>query len=108
MTVLTKQHSKGNQTMTEHQFYAALAAAGDLSVNAIKLLLQLKMTDEEMQVYELAGELGVTAPAVTRHLDTLQAMGLAKRRRDEEGDRRRVYVSLTGDGGRFVQRMLGK
>lgn len=94
--------------MTTHHFYAALTTAGDLSVNAIKILLLLDMAEDEMQVFQLAAQMTVTAPAVTRHLDTLQAMGLANRRRDEEGDRRRVYVSLTGAGGRFVQRMTGQ
>jgi len=94
--------------MTAQQFYAALAAAGDFSVSAIKILLLLDMAEDEIQVLQLAAQMNVTAPAVTRHLDTLQAMGLANRRRDEEGDRRRVYVSLTGAGGRFVQRMTGQ
>lgn len=94
--------------MTAQQLHAALTAAGDLNANTIKILLLLEMAEDEMQVFQLAAQMDVTAPAVTRNLDTLQAMGLVKRRRDEEGDRRRVYVSLTSKGMVFNQRMTGQ
>ena len=58
-----------------------------------------------MTVRELAAHQGLDTSTVTRLVDVLSRDGLARRDRDEGGDRRRVYVSLT-ERGRSLGREL--
>jgi DNA-binding MarR family transcriptional regulator len=52
-------------------------------------------------VGDLARELGVAKPVISRALDTLAGLGLLSRRRDVE-DRRKVFVDRTTAGQSFV------
>jgi DNA-binding MarR family transcriptional regulator len=51
----------------------------------------------------LAHRLGVTKPVITRALDTMGAMKLVSRHRDEN-DRRNVLVRRTVEGALYVER----
>ena len=53
-------------------------------------------------VRELADREGVSPPAMTAHVDRLQAAGLVARRRSEL-DRRRVELALTDEGLRVLR-----
>ncbi len=51
----------------------------------------------------LADTLGVTKPVITRALDTMGALKLVSRHRDEN-DRRNVLIKRTVEGALFVER----
>ena len=51
-----------------------------------------------MPVRELSQRLGLDTSTVTRLVDVLVRDGMAQRARDEAGDRRRVFVSLSETG----------
>jgi DNA-binding MarR family transcriptional regulator len=53
-------------------------------------------------VNELAGLVGISAPAMSNAIDKLEAAGLGLRTRETAGDRRRVGLSLTAEGARVV------
>jgi DNA-binding MarR family transcriptional regulator len=57
-------------------------------------------------VRELAASLGLDTSTVTRVVDVLVREGMLERARDEGGDRRRVYVSLTRRGRGLAERLL--
>ena len=52
---------------------------------------------EGMQVSEIASQLRVTSPAVSRMLRTLEAKGFVERSEGRE-DRRSTFIRLTGEG----------
>ena len=52
----------------------------------------------------IAARLGVTKPVITRALDSLGAIDLVTRRRDET-DRRNVIVQRTVKGALFVEQL---
>jgi DNA-binding MarR family transcriptional regulator len=51
---------------------------------------------------EIRRMLGVTAPVVTRMVRALEGLGLVKRWREQDGDRRQVRVALTEAGKRCI------
>jgi DNA-binding MarR family transcriptional regulator len=51
----------------------------------------------------LAARLNVTKPVITRALDTMGAMKLVSRHRDEQ-DRRNVLIRRTVEGALYVER----
>jgi DNA-binding MarR family transcriptional regulator len=60
-----------------------------------------------MPVRELSERMGLDTSSVTRLVDVLVRDGLAQRARDEAGDRRRVFVSLTESGSELASRLEG-
>jgi DNA-binding MarR family transcriptional regulator len=56
-------------------------------------------------VRELAQALGIEQSTVSRVVDVLVRDGLVRRARDEAGDRRRVFVSLTARGRNLARRL---
>lgn len=84
-------------------FNAALAAEGG-SAPTWLILNALRHGQWTAQL-DLARELGVESPTLTRHLDNLEQNGLVVRRKSE-ADRRAVRVELTGAGEQAYQRML--
>jgi DNA-binding MarR family transcriptional regulator len=60
-----------------------------------------------MPVRELAERMGLDTSTVTRLVDVLVRDGLVRRARDEAGDRRRVFVSLSESGRELVRRLEG-
>ena len=60
-----------------------------------------------MPVRELSQRLGLDTSTVTRLVDVLVRDGMARRARDEAGDRRRVFVSLSETGCELAGRLEG-
>lgn len=75
----------------------------DLSERQLAILLTVYLDPPPHTVRGLAEKLKVTKPVITRALDTMGAMRLLARHRDEE-DRRNVLIRRTVEGALFVER----
>ncbi len=53
----------------------------------------------------LAAEEGVSPPAMSKHIDRLEEVGLVRRVAGASGDRRRVEIELTTEGKRLLRRV---
>jgi DNA-binding MarR family transcriptional regulator len=73
----------------------------DLTARQLALLLTVYLSAGPHTVRGLAAELNISKPAVTRALDRLGQLGLARRRRDE-ADKRNVLVERTVKGSVFL------
>jgi DNA-binding MarR family transcriptional regulator len=67
-------------------------------------LLWLIRRSPGLSLRELAREEGISAPALSGHVDRLERLGLLERVRSTD-DRRRVGLTLTPDGGRLLRRV---
>jgi len=76
----------------------------DLTERQLAILLTVYLDPPPHTVRGLAEKLKVTKPVITRALDTMGAMKLLSRRRDER-DRRNVLVRRTVEGALFVERI---
>ena len=76
----------------------------DLSVRQTAILLTIYLEPPPHTVRALADKLGVTKPVITRALDTMGALGLVARRRDE-ADRRNVLVQRTVAGALYLENL---
>ncbi len=85
--------------------FAALMTAEKMNSLSLKVMLKCYTSDKLQLVHELAEEMKVSAPAITRTLDKLENLNLLKRNRDQGSDRRKVEVSVTTKGSRLVERM---
>ena len=65
-------------------------------------LLWLVKRSPGLSLAELAAEEGISAPAMSGHVDRLERAGLIERIRSEQ-DRRRVGLRLTEDGARLLR-----
>jgi DNA-binding MarR family transcriptional regulator len=79
------------------------SGAHDLSFRQAAILLTVYLDPPPHTVRGLANRLGVTKPVITRALDTMGAMKLVSRHRDEN-DRRNVLVRRTVEGALYVER----
>jgi DNA-binding MarR family transcriptional regulator len=79
------------------------SGAHDLSFRQVTILLTVYLDPPPHTVRGLAHRLGVTKPVITRALDTMGAMKLGARHRDEN-DRRNVLVRRTVEGALYVER----
>jgi DNA-binding MarR family transcriptional regulator len=70
-------------------------------------LLWLIRLNRGLSLRELAAEEGISAPALSGHVDRLEKAGLLQRVRDE-GDRRRVGLALTDGGERLLKRVRAR
>ncbi len=77
------------------------SAGPDLSARQLAIVLTVYMTPPPHTVRGLAALLKISKPAVTRALDRLGMLGLARRRRDA-ADRRSVLVQRTVKGSVFL------
>lgn len=77
--------------------------AHDLTMRQIAILLTIYLDPPPHTVRGLAARLGVSKPVITRALDTMGAMGIVARARDEL-DRRNVLIRRTVEGALFVER----
>jgi DNA-binding MarR family transcriptional regulator len=75
----------------------------DLSMRQAAILLTVYLDSPPHTVRGLAARLGVSKPVITRALDTMGALKLVERRRDEK-DRRNVLIRRTVDGALYVER----
>jgi DNA-binding MarR family transcriptional regulator len=77
--------------------------APDLSMRQMAILLSIYLDPPPHTVRGLAAALGVSKPVITRALDTMGALKLVTRGRDE-ADRRNVLIRRTVDGALYVER----
>ena len=70
-------------------------------------LLWLVKQRPGLSLAELAAEEGISAPALSGHVDRLERAGLIERIRSSE-DRRRVGLALTDDGARMMRRVRAR
>ena len=82
-----------------------MAAANVLNKLQLRIMLELHLVSD-MMVHELAKMACVTTPAISLSLSNLEELGFIKRIRDEEKDRRRVFVTLTHKGSKFLESIL--
>jgi DNA-binding MarR family transcriptional regulator len=76
----------------------------DLTIRQFAILLTVYLEPPPHTVRGLAAKLGVTKPVITRALDSMGALGLVKRRRDER-DRRNVIIMRTLEGSLFLEHL---
>lgn len=76
----------------------------DLSLRQIAILLTIYLDPPPHTIRGLAAKLNVTKPVITRALDTMGAMMLVSRHRDEK-DRRNVLIRRTVEGSLYVERL---
>ncbi len=69
------------------------------------MTLELLAREGALSVREMAENLGLDNSTVTRTIDVLARDGLAERRRDEQRDRRQVFVSLTPQGRELAEKL---
>lgn len=77
--------------------------APDLTLRQMTILLTIYLDPPPHTVRDLANKLGVTKPVITRALDTMGALKLVSRQRDDN-DKRNVLVRRTVEGALFVER----
>ena len=70
-------------------------------------LLWLIRHNPGLSLRELAAEERISAPALSGYVDRLEKAGLLERVRDE-GDRRRVGLTLTSEGERLLKRVRAR
>jgi DNA-binding MarR family transcriptional regulator len=70
-------------------------------------LLWLIRSNPGLSLRELAAEERISAPALSGHVDRLENAGLIRRTRDE-GDRRRVGLTLTEEGAAVLKRVRAR
>jgi DNA-binding MarR family transcriptional regulator len=78
--------------------------APDLTVRQAAILLTIYLDPPPHTVRGLAAKLNVTKPVITRALDTMGAMKLVSRHRDEL-DKRNVLIKRTVEGALYVERL---
>ncbi len=78
--------------------------APDLTSRQMSILLHIYLVPPPHTVRGLAAMLGVTKPVITRALDSMGALGLVRRHRDEH-DRRNVVIQRTVDGALYLERL---
>jgi DNA-binding MarR family transcriptional regulator len=71
------------------------------------LLWLVKRSPGDLSLADLAAEEGISAPAMSGHVDRLERAGLLERVRSSE-DRRRVGLRLTADGERLMRRVRAR
>ena len=70
-------------------------------------LLWLVKRSPGLSLAELSAEEGISAPAMSGHVDRLERAGLLERVRSSD-DRRRVGLRLTDDGERIMRRVRAR
>ena len=75
----------------------------DLTLRQMAILLEIYLVPPPHTVRGLAARLGVTKPVITRALDTMGAMGLVDRIRDDK-DKRNVVIRRTVGGALYLEK----
>jgi DNA-binding MarR family transcriptional regulator len=68
--------------------------------------LETLLQEGPLPVRELASRLGLDASTVTRSIDGLVREGLVRRTRDEQKDRRRVFIVLSARGRSLAEKLV--
>ena len=76
----------------------------DLTLRQTTILLTIYLEPPPHTVRALAAKLNVTKPVITRALDTMGALELVDRRRDEN-DRRNVLIQRTVRGSIYLEKL---
>lgn len=76
----------------------------DLTVRQMSILLTIYLEPPPHTVRGLARTLNVTKPVITRALNTMGALDLVDRRRDDI-DKRNVIISRTVEGTLFLEQL---
>lgn len=76
----------------------------DLTLRQLAILLHVYLVPPPHTVRGLAATLGVTKPVITRALDTMGALGLVDRVRDDR-DRRNVIIKRTVEGALYLEKL---
>lgn len=76
----------------------------DMTMRQVSVLMTIYMTDAPHTVRGLAKKLGVTKPVITRALDTLEAIGYVKRKKDET-DKRSILIQRTVKGAVYLSEL---
>lgn len=77
--------------------------APDLTMRQAAILLTIYLDPPPHTVRGLAAKLNVTKPVITRALDTMGALKLVSRHRDDN-DKRNVLIKRTVNGALYVER----
>lgn len=75
--------------------------SADLTARQMAVMLTVYLTPAPHTVRGLAAELNISKPAITRALDRLSQLGLAKRKVDQT-DRRSILVQRTVKGSVYL------
>ena len=78
--------------------------APDLTMRQWSILLTVYLDQPPHTVRGLAARLNVSKPVITRALDTMGALKLVSRHRDER-DKRNVLIRRTVEGALYVERL---
>jgi len=76
----------------------------DLTLRQMTILLHIYLVPPPHTVRGLAATLEVSKPVITRALDTMGAMGLVDRARDDR-DRRNVIIKRTVSGALYLEKL---
>ena len=76
----------------------------DLTMRQMAILMHIYLVPPPHTVRGLAATLHVTKPVITRALDTMGALGLVDRHRDER-DRRNVLIKRTVTGAVYLEKL---
>jgi DNA-binding MarR family transcriptional regulator len=71
---------------------------------SIGILLMLYLLDEQADSGKVARLMPIKRPALCRLITGLTNRGFAKRTRNEQ-DRRRVFLSITNEGRKFISKL---
>ena len=97
------------QAMKRPQNWARISARAGLNIDRPSAVILYKLSAapaKSLRVQDLADQLGIEAPSVTRKTQALEQAGYLERRPDPR-DRRAISLQLTGEG-RNVSRRLWK
>ncbi|HXK53518.1 MAG TPA: MarR family transcriptional regulator [Hyphomicrobiales bacterium] len=98
------QPGQAMQLMHDVNLMLVRDEAPDLNMRQLAILLTIYLERPPHTVRGLAQKLGVTKPVITRALDTMGALGLVARRRDD-ADRRNVLVQRTVAGALYLENL---
>jgi DNA-binding MarR family transcriptional regulator len=73
---------------------------------SLGILLMLYLLDEQADSGEVALLMPIKSPALCRLMTGLTNKGFARRTRNEY-DRRRVFLSITNEGRKFIAKLCG-
>lgn len=90
--------------LSSRRLLASLSAGADARLTPTKLRALDALADGGLRVSDLASRMSVDETTATRLADRLEAMGVARRRRDP-ADRRATEVVLTRSGERLAAEM---
>lgn len=78
--------------------------APDMTSRQLAILLHIYLVPPPHTVRGLASVLGVTKPVITRALDSMGAIGLVERERDQR-DKRNVVIKRTVAGALYLEKL---